>query len=446
MLMCLGIKASIIGTWNGRLSVRGIGLALVLHFTETGDSVVKCTMDSPDQGAKDIPAEITLLTEDSVRISVPKLLLSYMGSYTADSIRGTFQQGFTKMDLTMSRGDAVVNRPQLPMPLFPYSSEEVVFSNTADSATLSGTLLLPAEGTALPGNPVVIMVTGSGQQNRDEELLRHKPFLVIADYLARHGIASLRYDDRGAGASTGDFSHATTADFRDDALAGIELLRHDGRFGKIGLLGHSEGGMIAYMLAGSGDVDFAVSLAGPSMRGDSLLLYQNMELLRHTEADSIAEAYCTALADAFRFVASSDGPVPQSVARTEVNRILSEKNIELPAALSTNLVSVIVSTSMNPWMRYFITYDPEADIRNINVPVMAIVGSLDRQVPAEPTEAALSSRLSSPDSVIKVYPGLNHMFQHASSGMPDEYGRIEETISEEVLSDIVKFINSSVVR
>lgn len=444
ILGCQVLWASIIGTWHGQLSVRGVNLAVVLHFTETGDSIPNCTMDSPDQNVTDIPAVVEFLSTDSVKISIPKLMLSYAGHYCADSIAGVFQQGLVRMPLTMRPGDAVINRPQTPMPPFPYSAEEVTFSNVADSATLYGTLLIPAEGTAIPGNPVVIMVTGSGQQNRDEELLRHKPFLVIADYLARHGIATLRYDDRGAGSSTGDFANATSANFRNDALAGIEMLRNDGRFGKIGVLGHSEGGLIAYMLASAADVDFAVSLAGPPMRGDSLLLYQNMELLRTTVDDSVSAAYCTALADAFSFVASSDGLISQQMAKAEIDRILSEKGLELPAPLSANLVSVIVSTSQNPWLRYFITYDPSGDIKNIDVPVMAAVGSLDRQVPSAPTVAALQSRLASEGSIIKEYFGLNHMFQHAVTGMPDEYGKIEETISEEVLNDIVKFINSTI--
>lgn len=444
MLMCLRLEASIIGTWHGRLSARGIELAVVLHFEEKGDSLPQCTMDSPDQGAKDIPAVVDFLSADSVKISIPKLMLSYAGHYCADSIAGVFQQGLVRMPLTMRPGDSEVKRPQTPVPPFDYQAEEVTFTNIADSATLSGTLLLPSEGTALPDNPVVIMVTGSGQQNRDEELLRHKPFLVIADYLARHGIATLRYDDRGAGESTGDFANATTADFLDDARAGIELLRSDGRFGKVGVLGHSEGGLIAYMLASGGDADFAVSLAGPPMRGDSLLMYQNMELIRNTMGDRVAADYCAALADAFAYVNLSEGPISQHEAKAEVERILSEKELELPATLSSNLASVIVSTSQNPWLRYFISYDPAADIMNINVPVFAVVGSLDRQVPAEPTSEALHGLLSSPGSVIKVYPGLNHMFQHASTGMPDEYGRIEETFSTEVLCDIVKFINSTV--
>ncbi|MDE6692294.1 MAG: lysophospholipase [Muribaculaceae bacterium] len=421
-------------------------MAVVLHFTETGDSIPNCTMDSPDQNARDIPAVVDFLAADSVKISIPKLMLSYAGHYCADSIVGIFQQGFVRIPLTMRPGDAVVNRPQTPVSPFPYSAEEVTFSNIADSAILCGTLLIPAEGTAVTENPVVIMVTGSGQQNRDEELLRHKPFLGIADYLARHGIATLRYDDRGAGSSTGDFATATSANFRNDARAGIEMLRNDGRFGKIGILGHSEGGLISYMLASAADVDFAVSLAGPPMRGDSLLLYQNMELLRTTVGDSVSDAYCTALADVFSYVAASDGLISKQTAKAEVDRILSEKGLALPSSLVDNLATVMVSTSQNPWLRYFTTYDPTDDIKNIDVPVMAVVGCLDRQVPSAPTVAALQNSLSSEGSIIKEYPGLNHMFQHAVTGMPDEYGKIEETISEEVLDDIVKFINSTIAK
>lgn len=436
------LTASIIGTWNGKLSVRGVELPLVLHFTEKGDSVPLCTMDSPAQGAKDIPVEISFLSEDSVKISVTKLLLSYEGRYDADSISGMFRQGFTRLPLTLVRGDVVLRRPQLPQSPFPYSVEEVKFCNDADSAVLAGSLVVPNDDVAIPGLPVVIMVTGSGQQNRDEELLGHKPFLVIADYLARHGIASLRYDDRGYASSTGVISNATTATFAADARSGIELLRRDGRFGKVGVLGHSEGGQIAYVLASDGLADFAVSLAGPALRGDSLLLYQNFELLSPSVGDSVAADYCRALADAFSFVSASEGEVPQSIAKVEVDRILTEKAISLPANLSANLGAVIVQTSRNPWIRYFISFDPTDAVSTITVPVMAVVGSLDRQVPAAPNIAALAGRLTSDGSVIKEYPGLNHMFQHATTGMPDEYGNIEETISEEVLSDIVAFVEA----
>lgn len=440
LILSFGAEASIIGTWNGRLSVRGMELPVVFHFIESGDSLPQCLMDSPDQGAKDIPVDVTFLSGDSVRISVPKLLLSYAARYDADSIHGIFRQGLAKMPLTMRRGDLARRRPQEPEPPFPYSVEEVVFHNSVDSAILSGSLVIPNEDVVMPGVPVVIMVTGSGQQNRDEELMGHKPFLVIADYLARQGIASLRYDDRGFAASTGDISKSTTATFRDDALAGVGLLRHDGRFGKVGVIGHSEGGTIAYMLASDGDADFAISLAGPSVRGDSLLLYQNYELLRPSVGDSVATDYCKALADAFSFVATSCSPISRDVAKAEAVKILSEKSIALPTSLSDNLVNVIVTTSQNPWMRYFITYDPTEAIKAISVPVMAIVGGNDRQVPPVPTVAALSARLKSEGSLVREYPGLNHMFQHSSSGMPDEYGKIEETISEEVLADIVAFI------
>lgn len=436
----LQISASIIGTWNGKLSVRGAELPVVFHFTEAGDSLPLCTMDSPAQGAKDIPVDIAFLSDDSVKISVNKLLLSYEGRYDADSISGMFRQGFTRLPLTLVRGDVVLRRPQMPEPPFPYSVEEVTFCNDADSAVLAGSLVVPNEDVAVAGAPVVIMVTGSGQQNRDEELLGHKPFLVIADFLARHGIASLRYDDRGHAASTGDISHATTVTFTGDARSGIEWLRRDGRFGKVGVLGHSEGGQIAYVLVSDGSADFAVSLAGPAQRGDSVLIFQNFELLCPSVGDTIAANYCTALADAFRFASASEGEVLPNIAKAEIDRILTEKAISLPANLSANLSAVIVQTSRNPWMRYFISFDPTDAVSAITVPVMAVVGSLDRQVPAAQNIAALRGRLSSEGSIIREYPGLNHMFQHATTGMPDEYGNIEETISEEVLSDIAAFI------
>ena len=278
------------------------------------------------------------------------------------------------------------NRPQTPQPPYPYQTEEVSFNNDQAGATFAGTLTVPTDAKC-----VLLMVTGSSLQNRDEELFGHKPFAVIADYLARDGIATLRYDDRGFGESTGsDLENATTRDFAEDAAAGIQWLRQSGRFPKVGILGHSEGGEIAFMLGAENLVDFIVSLAGPGVPGDSILLEQN--------------------------------------------RILYG---ELAAGLTIDDIRNNPQIQQVPWYRYFISYDPQQDLARITCPVMALNGDKDCQVPAAMNLNAICRALPANEHhLFKSYPGLNHLFQHCETGFPNEYGTIEETFSMEVLNDI----------
>ena len=295
---------------------------------------------------------------------------------------------------TMAMTAVEQDRPQNPQPPFPYLTTEVTFTNDSAGATLSGTLTMPIDAKC-----VLLMVTGSGQQNRDEEILGHAPFAVIADRLARSGIATLRYDDRGVGESTGgDLMSATTRDFADDAAAGIEWLRQSARFEKVGVLGHSEGGEIAFMLGADGLVDFIVSLAGPGVPGDSILLEQNRAIYG-----------------------------------------------ELAAGLTIDDIRNAPQIQQIPWYRFFIDYNPQQDLARITCPVMAVNGDKDCQVSAAMNLGAIGRTLpASERHLIKSYPGLNHLFQHCGTGMVDEYGAIEETFSEEVINDIIAWVNQVV--
>jgi len=278
-------------------------------------------------------------------------------------------------------------------------TEEVTFSNAADDATLSGTLTWPVGYTAQskPKPSVVLLVTGSGQQDRDEALFGHAPFHVIADYLARHGIATLRYDDRGTGASVGgDVEHAPTADFMRDAAAGLAYLRGRKAFGLVGCLGHSEGGTIAFMLGARKETDFIVTLASPGVKGDTLLAAQ-------------------------------------------VNRLLSLSG--QPATMTAVQYRQQPAVQNQPWLRWFVDYDPSADIRKTRCPVFALNGDRDCQVISSLNLTAIRQQLRpSGKSQVKEYPALNHLFQHCTTGLPSEYGQIEETIAPEVLSDIATWI------
>ena len=402
------------GTWNGQLDLQVMKLGIVFHFDEG-----KCSIDSPDQGAKGIAGEVKELSERRVDVAFPSIAAAFSGDLQDGQIVGTFRQMGRELPLTLKPGDIVRQRPQTPLPPYPYATREVTFKNDAAHATLAGTLTLPADFEAQKSRPVVLMVTGSGLQNRDEEIFDHKPFAVIADYLARHGIASLRYDDRGFGQSTGEVANATTADFAEDAEAGIRFLRtmifseKNGRktrekplFSKVGILGHSEGGSVAFMLGAKQAVDFIVALAAPGIKGDTLLVEQTNALLE-----------------------LSGQPAKMSLKQMRLTMAMQETN---------------------PWYEFFTEYDPAADIAATRCPVFALNGSLDKQVLPESNLNAIynlqltiydsTPNIQHPSPKIKLYPGLNHLFQHAKTGATTEYNSIEETISEEVLRDIAEWI------
>lgn len=387
-LACIGLTATaqvIRRSWSGELEAMGQKLPIVLNLIDG-----KCTLDSPAQGATGIPATIDLLTKDSIKIKVESIGASYAARYVDGRLEGTFTQAGMKLPLNMKETSPTgPNRPQTPKGPFPYTTEEVTFQNAKVGAKLAGTLTVPKGGAKC----VIIMVTGSGPENRDEEVAYHKPFAVIADRLARAGIATLRYDDRGVGNSVGgETKHTTSLDVAEDATAGIEWLRAQKRFKKVGLLGHSEGGLVAFMLAAQKKVDFIVSLAGPAVRGDSIVLYQ-----AHT----------------------SGNPFAKNISAEQLRNMMKT----------------------NTWVTYFMDYDPTENITNTKCPVLALNGSKDCQVPAAMNIPVLRRLLpKNKKNVIKEYEGLNHMFQHCQTGRPNEYYTLEETMSEEVLSDIVTWL------
>ena len=405
------------GTWSGKLDVQGSKLSLVFHLD--GDTP---TMDSPDQGAKGIPIQITRGETGNITIQVPSLGVTYEGQWMEQQIVGTFKQWGASLPLTLTAGVEKLNRPQTPVGPFPYAMEEVSFAN--GNAVLKGTLVLPEGYTRK--TPVLIMVTGSGFQNRDEEIFEHKPFAVIADALARAGIASLRYDDRGFGESTGDIISCTTEDLKNDALAGIGLLRE--RFDKVGVIGHSEGGTIALMLAAEKKADFIVSLAGVVVSGKETLLWQNRIALAAAgfPADKI-DLYCKAL-DEF-FDASIGGTALPSATK-----------YDLPAALTQNLAAVAMQL-YTPYLKYFIALDMRPLLGNITCPVLALNGTRDLQVEPQSNLDALRSGLPlQPVNKIETVEGVNHLFQHCQTGSSSEYRDIEETFAPEVLEKLVEWL------
>lgn len=406
------------GNWIGELKVGGSSLPIVFNFSADG-----CTMDSPAQGAKSIPTQWTPDPAGNVSIKIPMINGSFEGCLSGDSIPGKFSQHGYSFPLTLHPGEVNINRPQTPKPPYPYITEDVSFTN--GDATLRGTLTLPENCTK--DTPVLIMITGSGLQNRDEEAFGHKPFAVIADALARNGIASLRYDDRGFGQSTGDIKNCTVSDLKNDAKAGIDLLRK--RFKRVGVLGHSEGGTLAIMLAGDNNVDFAVSLAGMTIKGKDLLLKQNRDALRAMGmSESVIDNYCRHLA-------------------TGMDSAMAGKDLEavtdnnLPPELLENLNKAFEQFK-TPYMRSFLNLYAHDSLAKSKVPVLALNGTKDHQVEYSANLAEVSTLSDGKPYTVKAYDGLNHFFQHAITGKFDEYGQIEETISPEVLTDIIAWIKS----
>lgn len=393
----------LLGTWNGRLEVGATSLTVVVHF-EQAEGYVVCTFDSPDQGAKGLGVYKEYLSADSVSLNIVQVGATYRARREGDRLVGTFSQMGMDIPLRLVRGEYKPSRPQTPQPPYPYKSEQVSFFNSSDNATLAATLTYPVGYEEGVGErvPVVIMVSGSGLQNRDEELFDHKPFLVIADHLARNGVASLRYDDRAFGASEGGdriHNQATTLDYMRDAAAGVEYLRGLDRFGPVGVLGHSEGGSIAFMLGARGVVDFLISMAGVGVRGDEALAAQYNHILR-------LQGY-----------------------RGE------------PATVEQ--YRQIAQSAQSDWMDWFLDYDPSADIAATTCPALVINGDKDCQVLSSLNLEAIRARLPHNDrTVIKEYPSLNHLFQHCSSGLPTEYNTIEQTISPEVLTDLAAWIGT----
>ena len=440
-LFALTCVAQQVQTWSGELSLGANKLNISFNIKTLADNQQVCTMDIPEQGAKDFPVELVNNDVDSLIIAMPALQANYKGhKVSSESIKGYFTQiGYTfSLDLTPRK--ITLNRPQTPTPPFAYKTQEVTFHSVKNNATLSGTLTYPVNYNEqnAPSTPVVLMVTGSGAQNRDEEVFDHKLFLVIADHLAKNGIASLRYDDRGFASSTGNID-GTTADNLTDAQAGIEYLRSLKQFGKVGIIGHSEGGTIAFMLGAKHSVDFLISLAGAAARGVDLLVGQNKAILPlQGIPQEMANDYANVLKEIFEDRIKST-PIADSA--QYVADLCQDMQINLPAVLMANLEQCI--SSGGQWMDYFLAYDPSVAIRQITCPVMAVNGTLDVQVLAQDNLPVIQQHLpASEKHLIKEYDALNHLFQHCTPTTTLSYGQIEETISPEVLSDMVTWIQT----
>ncbi len=427
------------GAWMGTLDLGTAKLRVVFHIVNTEDGLI-ATMDSPDQGVKGMPTTSVTRNGANLKIEAKSIGGVFDGKIAADlsSIDGTFTQMGATHPLLLKRvkdqSELELKRPQNPVKPYPYREEEVSYDNKAQNVTLAATFTIPQGKGPFPA---VVLITGSGPQDRDESLMGHKPFLVLSDYLTRHGIAVLRADDRGTGKSTGVFGNATTADFATDTEAGVAWLKTRPEVDphKIGLIGHSEGGVIAPMIAARNhDVAFIVMMAGTGVPGDQILPAQG-EAIELAMGKSAAEAANDAAKEKEML----------ALVETEKDQATLEKELKEKMAndVPEGMIGMQIKQITAPWMRYFLTYDPATALRKVTCPVLAINGSLDKQVLSSQNLPAIRKALEEAGNKhfeVDELPGLNHLFQTAKNGSPAEYAQIEETMSPVALEKIADWI------
>lgn len=442
-------------SWSGSLES---GLEFYVTFVRVADGGYEATLDIPAQGLSGYELSDVVYTDTEIAFTLP---IAPPDGATwratrvagAETVEGEFTQGVNRIPFTMERlaaGEAAgPSRPQTPEPPFPYASREVTFANEDDGTTLAGTLTVP-DGAG--PHPAAVLISGSGPQDRDGEVFDHESFRVLADHLSRNGIAVLRYDDRGVGDSDGDLSAATSEDFAGDALGGVRFVAAqpgvDGR--AVGLIGLSEGGIVAPMAAArSARVAFIVLLAGSGVPGGELMV-QQLEAVQRAlgrPEDNIAQQL-----EAQRRLmqlAGEGAELPElTEAVAELTRIQLSAAPEAERPSTEELEPAIEAQATqltSPWWRFFVGYDPRTALRQVRVPVLALNGSLDTQVPADANLGAIREALAdagNEDVTVAELEGLNHLFQTAQSGSPTEYASIEETFAPSAMQRISEWINA----
>lgn len=422
--------AEVKGYWKGNVMT----LPIVFHVFER-EGCMTTTLDSPSQGAKDIPCELVYVAADSIAIRIPVINASFKGKMSIDGnyIEGVFTQGLdVPVKLTRTTEEAAkLYRPQEPQPPFVYNCKDVEFSH--DGITLAGTLTTPAWGGRFPA---VVLISGSGAQNRDEEIMGHKPFAVIADYLTRSGFAVLRYDDRGVGGSSKGAPYDTTIDFVQDVIAAIDFLKtcNEVDSTRIGLLGHSEGGTIAMICASQHpeDVSFVISLAGMMVKGKELMVRQN-EMIATLSGHPLTTEQRNEVVEIFSAIAEMDDVAALADKLREI--MLRRANH------SAEVVEKSIKVMTSPWYISFVRLDPARYIENVKCPIYAVNGEWDVQVDANQNLEAL--KMLQPDAEIKSYARMNHLFQEIQTKAQSmSYGAVSQTISPVVLSDVADWLMS----
>lgn len=439
------------GDWYGLLTVGpGTQMEIIFHIKKT-EQGYSSLMDSPDQKAKDIPVANTIVEKDIIKLDLSNFKIEYSGRLVDNSkIVGSFTQNGKSIPLNLShtrQKKKSASRPQNPVEPYPYVSENVTIPNPATKGKLAGVLTLPSK----EGNfPAVVLISGSGPQNRDEEIMGHKPFLVLSDYLTRQGFAVLRYDDRGIAGSDGEFAKSTSRDFANDVKTVVAYLktRKEINVKKIGLIGHSEGGAIAPLVASeTKDIAFLILMAGTGVSGGDLLLAQQQEVgkvygqsaedLKHTK---------DFFTGAFAIISEKLYPESKKTKLTAYVKkaIKTNPKFAIPKDMTeSDFVNSQVDQLLTPWMEYFIMYNPATALQKVTCPVLALNGDKDVQVPADMNLSAIDAALKKAGNThyeTKKLTGLNHLFQECQTGSPEEYVQSEQTISPIALDEMGKWL------
>lgn len=452
-VLLMGFSAlaqEIIGSWSGTLDIMGNKLPIVFNI-EKPDTVYVTKMDSPAQNAFGLPTNRTSFANNKLEIIASGLGIFYQGTLDGDSISGTFNQGGMPFPLVLKQSDKpVFNRPQEPKPPFPYKTEEIFFENKTDKILLAGTFTVPDSAGTFP---TVILTAGSGPNDRDETILGHKPFLVIADHLTRNGFAVLRYDKRGVGQSKGDFARATVQDFTADAESAINYLKTRKEVNKsaIGLIGHSEGGMVVPMVASKNrSVKFIVLLAAPGIKGTEIVLEQNRLGLAalNMEPENLDKSLKLINELLYDLTKWENTEVERTVLRDRLSQLWEQFPLLVKLKLKKDpYVRNQFNEMVKPGYRSFLKTNPADFLQKVKCAVLAINGEKDTQVSADVNLNAIKTALDMSKNYryeIKKYPNLNHLFQESETGNLDEYGEIEQTISPEVLEDITVWLKKQV--
>lgn len=450
LLTLTTFSQTITGTWNGAVELdKDTKFNFIFNIEKSG-AAYQTTLDIPTQRVSGIKAINTSINRDSLIIDLTNVGMKYSGKLNDDFtlINGKMVEGLNSFALTLSRNStssiAEVKRPQEPVKPYPYIEEEVSFSNAVAEITLAGTFTRPKGDKEYP---VAILISGSGPQDRDETISKHKPFLVLADHLTKKGIAVLRYDDRGFGKSTGNHSQATTYDFALDVISAIDYLktRDDVDVNKIGLIGHSEGGIIAPLVANkTKNVAYIVSLAGTGISGTELSVIQSKTMRPFPVPDEAT--YEKAIREAIEIAKqekeiSKIKPELQAHYNETIAPIL--KNLGVPEVKVNEIVSGLVKIRTTKWVRYFYNYNPADEYEKVGCPVLSLNGNLDTQVEAKINQEGLRQALTkgkNSDFEVIELEGLNHLFQNAKTGSMDEYSEIEETFSQDALTIISNWV------
>ncbi len=440
------------GYWLGTLNVQGQSLRIAFNITYVNGKYIT-TMDSPDQKAKGIPTNTISMVTDHIEVKIPNMGVVYKGKHVSPkTIDGIFSQAGLNLELNLNKQDNSVLenlRPQTPTKPFPYSSEDINFNNPEANINLAGTFTKPNK---LGEFQTVILISGSGPQNRDEEIMDHKPFLVLSDYLTKQGYAVLRFDDRGTYASEGDFSTSTSLDFATDVEAAIDYLktRDDVDKSKIGLIGHSEGGVIAPLVASErSDVAFIILLAGTGVPGKTIIVDQIFEI---NKANGESEEYNLASTEisklSFDYLESIlDKADKKDLLTTYMSELIkTHEHFILPQNISSDqFIKSQVEQLCSPWMSFFLFYNPQDALTKTTCPTLAINGNKDLQVKSSLNLPAIEKALQKNGNTLfktKELDGLNHLFQECKTGSPNEYEQIKQTFSPLALSTISDWMSS----